>query len=78
MSSNIRKATEIPLDDSLIAEARALGLDVSDAAETGLSDAIRAEKERLWRIENAEAIQAANDYVAKHGLPLAKQGRRPA
>ncbi|PCK80747.1 hypothetical protein CPT34_13690 [Rhizobium sophoriradicis] len=32
----------------------------------------RAERERLWRIENAEAIAEQNEYVAKHGLPFAK------
>jgi hypothetical protein len=32
----------------------------------------REERERLWRIENAEAIAKENEYVAKHGLPFAK------
>jgi post-segregation antitoxin (ccd killing protein) len=32
----------------------------------------REERERLWLIENAKAIEAQNEYVAKHGLPLAK------
>lgn len=34
--------------------------------------AIKAEKERRWKIENADAVKADNEYVAKHGLPLAK------
>lgn len=72
MSPKVRKATELPLDDALITEAEALGLDVSNAAEAGIAHAVKAEKERRWKIENAEAIQAANDYVAKHGLPFAK------
>ena len=32
----------------------------------------REERERLWRIENAEAIAKQNEYVEKHGLPFAK------
>ncbi|WP_245487379.1 type II toxin-antitoxin system CcdA family antitoxin [Rhizobium leguminosarum] len=32
----------------------------------------REERERLWRLENAEAIAEQNEYVAKHGLPFAK------
>lgn len=72
MSSNIRKATDVPLDDTLVTEARALGLDVSGAAEKGLAGAVKAEKERLWRIENADAIRAEREYVEKHGLPFAK------
>ncbi|UJW75690.1 type II toxin-antitoxin system CcdA family antitoxin [Rhizobium sp. SL42] len=72
MSTQARKPTELPLDETLIAEAHELGLDVADAAEAGIARAVKAEKERRWKIENADAIQAANDYVAKHGLPLAK------
>lgn len=72
MSSNIRRATDVPLDETLVTEARVLGLDVSDAAEKGLARAVKAEKERLWRIENADAIRAEREYVEKHGLPFAK------
>ncbi|MDB5553623.1 MAG: post-segregation antitoxin CcdA family protein [Rhizobium sp.] len=35
------------------------------------AQALRAEKERRWRAEHAEAIRAENDYIEKHGLPLA-------
>lgn len=72
MSTKARKQHDLTVNDALIAEAQALGLDVSGAAEQGIARAIKAEKERRWKIENAEAIQASNDYVAKHGLPLAK------
>ena len=34
---------------------------------TGLSEA-----GRKWIEENAEAIRSSNEYVEKHGLPLAK------
>jgi antitoxin CcdA len=54
------------------AEARALGLDPEAIAEKSLRDAIRAEKERRWREENREAIEAQNAWVEKHGLPLAR------
>lgn len=72
MTSNPRKSTALPLNDALLAEARALGIDVSDAVEDGLARAIRTEKERRWRIENADAIRAEREYVEKHGLPLAR------
>ncbi|MGK6314589.1 type II toxin-antitoxin system CcdA family antitoxin [Neorhizobium sp. DT-125] len=70
--SAARKAASLSLDASLLSEAQQLKLDISRAAEDGLARAIEAEKERLWRIENAEAMRAANDYVEKHGLPLAR------
>ena len=63
---------DVPIDRRLLAEANDLKLDVTRAAEDGITRAIRAEKERLWRIENAEAIAASNDYLERHGLPLAK------
>ena len=72
MSIEARKVHDLTVSASLIAEAEALGLDVAAAAEQGIARAIKAEKERRWRQENADAIQADNDYVAKHGLPLAK------
>ncbi len=72
MNSNLRKPHDLTVSEALIAEAQALGLDVAGAAEQGIALAIKAEKERRWKIENAEAIKASNDYVAKHGLPLAK------
>jgi antitoxin CcdA len=72
MSIEARKAHDLSVSETLAAEAEALGLDVTGAAEKGIALAIKAEKERRWKIENAEAIKADNDYVAKHGLPLAK------
>lgn len=65
-----RKATSLSLDPELLAEARALSINVSQAAEDGLTRAIRTARELHWREANAEAIESANDYVARHGLPL--------
>lgn len=72
MSIEARKPHDLTVNEALMAEAKALDLDITGAAEQGIARAIKAEKERRWKIENAEAIKASNDYVAKHGLPLAK------
>jgi antitoxin CcdA len=53
-------------------KARDLKINLSRAAEEGIERAVKVERERLWRIENAEAIAASNKYVEQHGLPLAK------
>lgn len=71
-TSRISSEGSVAVDERLLLEARDLKLDVAQAATDGIARAIKAEKERLWKIENAEAIQAENEYVAKHGLPLAK------
>ena len=70
MSRSSRKPTNLTLDEDLVSAARALNVNVSRAAEEGIARAIRAERERRWREENAEAVRQSNDYVEKHGLPL--------
>ncbi|WP_283195810.1 type II toxin-antitoxin system CcdA family antitoxin [Rhizobium sp. AN80A] len=72
MPQTRRKAANLSLDSELVAQARELNLNVSKAAEDGLRRAIKSERERLWLIENAEAIAESNAYVEKHGLPFAK------
>ena len=69
---SLRRATNVSLDQSLVEAARELDINLSRACEQGLAREIKATREARWREENAEAIQAWNDYVAEHGLPLAK------
>ncbi|MBX4990414.1 post-segregation antitoxin CcdA [Rhizobium binae] len=59
------------LDDGLVSQVREK-INISRAAEDGIAKAIKAERERSWRIGNAEAIAASNAYVEKHGLPFQK------
>lgn len=72
MPSPPRKAANLSLDSTLVEQAREFKINISRAAEEGITAAIKAERERLWRLENAEAIRQSNEYVEKHGLPLAK------
>jgi antitoxin CcdA len=72
MPQTRRKAANLSLDSELVSQARELNLNVSKAAEDGLRLAIKSERERLWLIENADAIAEENAYVEKHGLPFAK------
>jgi len=65
-----KKATEVSLSEALLADARDLGLDISDAAEAGLTKAVSDKRAELWLKENAEAIASHNAYVEQHGLPL--------
>lgn len=67
-----RKPANLSLDAGLLAEAKALKVNVSRAAEAGIAEALRKEKERRWKEENREAIESSNRWVEKHGLPLAK------
>ena len=67
-----RKATNLSIDQNLVAEAKALDLNVSRLAEEGIAAAVREEKNRRWKEENREAMEAWNEWVRENGLPLAK------
>ncbi|MCK7614132.1 type II toxin-antitoxin system CcdA family antitoxin [Roseibium sediminicola] len=60
----------IPVDPRLAKQAGDLKVDLSKAAEDGLTRAVQEERERLWRLENAGAIEAANAFVDENGLPF--------
>lgn len=71
MGAHPRKATNLSLDAELLRDARALGLNVSRAAEDGLRAAVRSARAAARRAENAEAIASANAWVEKNDPPLA-------
>lgn len=65
-----KKATNVSLAETLVAEAKALRINVSQAAEAGLARAVAEKRAALWIKENREAIESSNEYVEKRGLPL--------
>ncbi len=67
-----RKATNVTLAAALVAEAKALGVNVSQAAEAGLAAAVAQRRQERWLQENAAALASSNAYVEQHGLPLDK------
>ncbi len=67
-----KKATNVSLAEPLLAEAKALRINVSQAAEAGVARAVAEKRAELWVAENAEAFECWNAYVEKNGLPLAK------
>ena len=67
-----RRATSMTLDAALLDEARALGVNLSRAAEEGLLAAVKAERKRRWAKENAEFIRDYNEWIAENGVPLAE------
>ena len=68
----VRRSTSLTLDRALLDEARALGVNVSRAAEAGVHEAVRAARTAAWRHENAEAIAEYNAWVETDGVPLAE------
>jgi len=66
-----KRATNVSLDAGLVAAAKELGVNISQACERGLAAEISHIRSEAWIKENWEAIQSSNAYVEKHGLPLA-------
>ena len=66
-----RVKVNLTLDAEVAEAARALGLNMSRLAEAAISEALKAERNRLWREENAVALDAYAGEVARDGLPLA-------
>ena len=67
-----RRATNVTLPESLLAEARAAGINVSQACERGVAAAVADARRQRWLHENQDAIAGWNAHVAEHGLPLAR------
>jgi antitoxin CcdA len=71
-SSGPKKATNVSLPVDLIAEAKQLEINISQACERGLVADIATKRRERWLAENMEAIESSNAWVEQHGLPLAR------
>ena len=65
-----KKATNITLSADVLNEAKALGINISQACDQFLRDLVRSEQERRWQTDHAEFIAAYNAGVERDGLPL--------
>jgi antitoxin CcdA len=64
-----RRATNVTLPEALLRDAREMGINLSQACERGL--AVADARRQRWLDANRGAMDAWNDLVAAHGLPLA-------
>ncbi len=71
-----RKPTNVTLPADLVSEAKRLGINLSQACESGLVGEVRKKLGEEWRRENKDAIESSNEYVRQHGLPLARHRDR--
>lgn len=67
-----RVKVNLTIDAAVSAEARALGLNMSRLAEDAIAAAAREARNRKWREENREAIDAYAREIEKTGLSLAR------
>lgn len=67
-----RQRLNLTLPGDLVEEAKALGLNLSRACESGLEAAVAAERARRWQAENRPFFDWYNARAEAEGLPLAK------
>jgi antitoxin CcdA len=72
MPTDQRRATNVTLPESMVAQAKALGINISQACEAGLAAQVKAAREKQWLEENREAIAYWNEKMEREGLILAK------
>ena len=72
MSATARRPTNVSLPEALVAEAKALEVNLSRACEAGLGAAVQAARAQRWKAENAAAMQSWAGPLERHGLPLAR------
>ncbi len=69
-AAGLRRATNVTLPAALLAQAKELKINVSQACEAGLAAQIKAVREKQWLEENSEAFEYCNKYIEEHGLTL--------
>lgn len=64
------RPTNVTLSSALVDEAKALGVNISQAATSGLEQAVAWKRSERWLEENGEALDSFNEYIEQNGLPL--------
>ena len=68
VEKSAKKPTNVSVRADLLAEARALGLNLSRTLESALEQAIREKRREQWLEDNNEALQAYNRHIERDGL----------
>jgi len=66
----LKKATNITLSADVLAEAKALGINISQTCDQFLRELVRSKREQQWQNDHAAFIASYNILVAEEGLPL--------
>ena len=65
----VKRATNVTLPVALVEEAKALGINLSQACEAGLSKRVSETKAERWKRENKAAIESWNQWIRDNGMP---------
>ncbi len=62
-----KKPTNVSINSDLLEKARSLNINLSATLEHALAEHLKAEQRAQWLRENANAIQAYNQFVETNG-----------
>ena len=62
-----KKPTNVSINSDLLEKARSLNINLSATLELALAEHLKAEQRAQWLRENANAIQAYNQFVETNG-----------
>ncbi|WP_019528546.1 type II toxin-antitoxin system CcdA family antitoxin [Dasania marina] len=65
---NPKKATNLSINKDLLAEARALKINLSATLEQALTEKVRKERRKQWLEDNKQAIETCNELTEQNGL----------
>lgn len=63
-----KRAVNVTVAEDILADAKRLGMNISQVLEDELRKRVTEEKTRRWQEENREAIDAHNRFIEKHGI----------
>lgn len=68
MNAVIKKPTNLSLQADLLAEAKALDLNLSAELNKALAEIVKRKRAERWLAENREAIDAYNRHIERDGV----------
>jgi len=63
-----KKPANLSINGDLLVKARELNINLSATLEKALTEQLKQKQRKLWRKQNAKAIQAYNRLVKKQGV----------
>jgi len=68
MNRPAKRAVNLRIDESLIDQAKAMDINLSQTLETSLVEVLRKKQSAAWLAESSEAVKAYNQRIEKQGL----------
>src|ERR1700689_1864383 len=63
-----KRATNVSIDAEILAEAKAMKINLSQTLEDELRKQVKSAREAKWREENREAIESQNPLIERAGV----------